>query len=237
MPKDARNERSEQKAQEALFHQRLAELRTKNAQFPWTGGEMPALEIPREESKLFADREVEGPDISDAELERRAMLDLTSISFNFKLFYKRLHYEIKRARRYQRPLSVCLVAIDRLDEIGLKIGSDAKTAAIEGAARTLLGAIRDVDIAGRCREDCFGVILPETGRSGAEIASERIRTKIEQYPVPHMWQSMSISASVGASSFPDNGQEVEELFAQAVEALMFTMKRGGNAVNFAGFCQ
>lgn len=234
MQRDPRKERFEQKAREALFHQRLHELRMKNAQFPWSTGEMPELEIPKEESKLFADREVEGPEVTDAEVERRAMLDLTSLSFNFKSFYKRLHYEIRRARRYKRELSCLLVAIDHLDQFGLAGGPDVKTALVEGAAKILLSCIRDADVAGRCREDCFGIILPETGRSGAEVAAERIRTSIEQRSVAYMWQTMSVTASVGAAAYPEDGEEVEELFANAVEALTFTMRRGGNSVNFSG---
>jgi diguanylate cyclase (GGDEF)-like protein len=234
MYKDPRKEQFENKAKEALFHQRLAELRSQNEQFPWSCGELPDFDIPRDESKLLADREVEGPGVTDAELERRALIDLTSLSSNFKSFYKRLHYEIQRARRYKRQLSICLVGIDELDSIALRMGMDTKAVVIDATAKMLLSSIRDVDIPGRCREDCFGIILPETPVAGAEIAAERIRTKMEQLSVGQMWQSVTITVSVGAASFPENGEVVEELFAQAVEALMQTMKKGGNAISFAG---
>jgi diguanylate cyclase (GGDEF)-like protein len=233
---DPKKKQFEEKAKEALFHKRLSDLRTQNAQFPWTVmGELPQLEIPAAESKLFADREVEGPEISDADLARKAMLDLTSLSSSFGSFYKRLHYEIKRARRYRRDLSVVLVAIDNLDNLGLQLGPDIKRAIIEESAQMLLSCIRDTDVPGRCREDCFGIILPETPVDGAEIAAERIRTKMEQYIVPNTWSSSTqLTVSVGVASFPINGETVEELFAQGAEALMYTVKKGGNAVNFAG---
>lgn len=235
MFKDPRKDQFQNKAKEALFHQRLADLRSKNAQFPWSGGDMPEFEIPREESKLLANRDAEGPGVTDAELERRALLDLTSLSSSFNQFYKRLNYEILRARRYKRPLSICLAAIDDLEKIGIQRGIDTKTVVVESVAKMLLGSIRDVDIAGRCREDCFGIILPETPVAGAEVAAERIRTKMEQLAVQQQWQAtLIITVSVGAASYPDDGEEVEELFAQCVEALMATMRNGGNAVSFAG---
>jgi diguanylate cyclase (GGDEF)-like protein len=236
MYNDPKKNQFENKAKEALFHQRLADLRSKNAQFPWSAqGEAPVFDIPREESKLLANRDVEGPGVSDAELERRALLDLTSLSSSFNLFYKRLNYEILRARRYKRPLSIILIGIDDLERIGLKSSSETKTAVVEAVAKMLLGSIRDVDVPGRCREDCFGVILPETPVSGAEVAAERIRTKMEQLAVQQQWQAtLIITVSVGAASYPDDGEVVEELFASCVEALMVTMNRGGNAVNFAG---
>ena len=62
--------------QELLFQKRLAELRARNNQFPWNMKEQPDFEIPAEQSKLFADRYIEDPSLSDEEVERRALLDL-----------------------------------------------------------------------------------------------------------------------------------------------------------------
>jgi diguanylate cyclase (GGDEF)-like protein len=184
-----------------------------------------------EESKLHADRAVEG-NISDAELEHRALIDLTSLSFSFKLFYKRFHYEIQRASRYKRPLSMCLVAVDELEDIARVCGSHSKTAVIEHAARVLLRSIRDVDIAGRCREDCFGIILPETPVAGAEIAAVRIRTKMEQLEINDLNRPVQITVSIGGCSFPENGALVEELFAHTAQSLMSVVKKGGNSISF-----
>jgi diguanylate cyclase (GGDEF)-like protein len=223
----------EHSKKELLFQRRLAELRSKNEQFPWTLGDTKAdFEIPKEESKLLAEKELDR-DLSQSEVERRALLELASLSFNFRTFYKRVHYELRRAKRYTRPLSVLLVAVDRLEEVGNKGGSDAKTQVIEAAARVVLSSIRDVDIPGRCREDVFGIILPETPRSGAEVAAERLRTKLEDLNVVAGWQHYTITASVGACCYPGRASEAEELFAQVVEVLLATMRSGGNSVAFA----
>ncbi len=215
---------------EHLFQKRISDLRVQNEQFPWTTGDSPQYEIPREDAKLHAERDSEGKDISDAELERRALLDLTSQ--NFKTFYKRLNYELRRARRYGRPFALCLVGIDGFEELSSHLGSEAKPAAVDGAGRMLLSSIRDVDIAGRCREDTFGVILPETPRSGAEVAAERIRTKLEKHVITSIWQPFTITVSVGVACFPDGVAELEEMFAQAAEALLANMRKGGNRVSF-----
>lgn len=218
---------------EVLFQRRLAELRSKNAQFPWTLGETKAeFDIPREESKLLSEKELDRQ-LTDSEVERRALLELASLSFNFLTFYKRLHYELRRAKRYTRPLSLLLVAVDRLEEIGNQGGGDAKTEVIEAVARIVLSSIRDVDIAGRCREDVFGIILPETPRAGAEVAAERLRTKLEDLNVVANWKTYTITASVGACCYPGRAAEAEELFAQVVEVLLGTMRCGGNSVAFA----
>lgn len=218
---------------EILFQRRLADLRSRKQRFAWETGELPQFEIPRGESKLLADREVEDPNLTEEELELRALLDLTSRTCDFKTFYRRLNYELRRARRYKREVSLVLVAVDQYEALSLKVGPAARDAAVQAAARLLLESIRDVDIAGRCREDTFAVILPETGGPGAEVAAERIRTKMESHQLPRPFDNLVITVSVAVSHFPGHGEEVEELFGNAVDALLWTLKRGGNAVMFA----
>jgi diguanylate cyclase (GGDEF)-like protein len=224
--------KNDDRDREILFQRRLAELGFQRQRLPWNMGEIPSFEIPREESKLFADREIEDPNLTDEEIERRAIMDLLSQTYNFRTFYKRLHYELKRARRYNRALSVVLVGIDSLDMVAKNFGVDSVDVVVQSAGKLLLTCIRDVDIAGRCREDTFGVILPETPETGAEVAAERIRTRMEKHSVEHNWQKLTFTASVGVSCFPGTARSLDEFFAQAAEALLSMMKEGGNGVRF-----
>jgi len=228
MPADSDQEKFRR---EALFQKRLAERRAEHNQFPWnTGGETPVFDIPRSESKLFADRSIEDASLSDEEVERRALLDLTS--YNFWTFYKRLNYEVKRARRYKRDLTLLLVAVDGLHEIAENRGMQAENTIILSCGRVLLGSIRDVDIAGRCRDDTFGVILPETPVSGAEVAAERLRTKMEEHSVMHLEKRIAITVSVGGTNLLDNDPQADIIVARAIEALKQSMING-NMVSLA----
>jgi diguanylate cyclase (GGDEF)-like protein len=218
---------------EMLFQKRIAELGFQRAQLPWNMGEKPVFDLPVEETKFYAERELEDANLSDEEIERRVLMELLSQTTNFKSFYKRLHYEVKRARRYKRLLSVVLVGVDRLESIAYQAGIDGGDALRCSTARILLSCIRDVDVPGRCREDTFGVILPETGIDGAEVAAERIRTKLENHSIEHNWKKVNMTVSIGVSCFPNCAQSLDELFAQAAEALLTGMQRGGNTVVYA----
>jgi len=228
---DIAKRKAERAEQELLFQKRLAELRARNNQFPWNMKEEPNFEIPAEQSKLFADRYIEDPSLSDDEVERRALLDLNS--FNFWSFYKRLNYEARRAARYKRPLSLVFVTIDKLARIVELHGLQGENAVILGSGRGLLGCVRDVDIAGRCRDDCFGVILPETPRAGAEIAAERIRTRMENLTVDFNGAQIVLTVTVGGASMDEILEKPDQLIAAAVETLQVGIKAGGNSVNFA----
>ena len=227
---DKRKRLTEREEQELLFQKRLAELRGRNNQFPWNMKEQPDFEIPAEQSKLFADRYIEDPSLSDEEVERRALLDLNS--FNFWSFYKRLNYEVRRASRYKRPLSLLFVTIDKLANVVENFGLQGENAVILGTGRGLLGSVRDVDIAGRCRDDCFGVILPETPRGGAEIAAERIRTRLENLSVDYKASQILLIVTVGGASLEEGIDKPDQLIALTVEALQLGIRSGGNTVNF-----
>ena len=218
----------EKYSREALFHKRLADLRAENEQIPWSISEAPEFEIPKEQSKLFADRSIEDPNLSDDEIERRALLDLTS--YNFWTFYKRLNYESRRASRYGRDLSLLLVCIDGLSQVTGRYGLAAENAVVLAAGRVLLGCVRDVDIAGRCRDDTFGVILPETGQTGAEVAAERIRTKMEDSEIVIDGKSFSFTVSVAGIGHTDKNRPVDQLVADAINILKECIADGGNMV-------
>ncbi len=216
---------------EQLFQRRLAERLEGQNQFLWSFKEVPTFEIPREQSKLFADRYIEDPHLSDEEIERRALLDLNS--FNFWSFFKRVHYEFRRAQRYGRAVSVLMVSVDNLQSVANIHGLRAENAVVLETGKHLLSCLRDVDIAGRCRDDTFGVILPETPLSGAQIAAERIRTRMENQVIKFDVSQFTVTVTVGGSSFPGNAAAVDQLIGEAVQALQQGLSRGGNSVLFA----
>ncbi|MGD9683563.1 MAG: GGDEF domain-containing protein [Candidatus Obscuribacterales bacterium] len=218
----------EKYSREALFQRRLADLRAKNEQFPWNMEDVPEFDLPKDQSKLFADRSIEDPNLSDEEIERRALLDLTS--YNFWTFYKRLNYECRRARRYERELCLLLVCIDDLQRVSRRHGLSAENQVVLSAGRVLLSCVRDVDIAGRCRDDTFGVILPETPIRGAEIAAERIRTKMEEEVAVFDQTQIPLSVSVAGTHLTGRDQQVDSLVAIAIEGLKECMAGGGNSV-------
>lgn len=232
----------DKKAKEAEFYRRIAELRSKNNQFPWSTGEIPVFELPREQTKLYADSEAEDSEISEEQLERRVLMDLVAPTYNFRTFYKRLNYELKRANRYDRTLSLLIVAVDGLTDIANSRGMEVGDSIVAASAAVMLTSIRDIDLIGRCREDAFGIILPETPRSGAEVAAERIRTRLENYEVVIKGRSYLISVSIGVSCFSGRplvdsgfgqGPAVEEVFGSAASAVMACMQNGGNGIRFA----
>src|SRR5215469_17686975 len=118
-----------------------------------------------------------------SELEMLAVYDKLTGLYNSRSFKKKLHYELKRAKRYKRPLSLLLISMDRMDEIRRQYGLMAQEEVMRAAAEILKQAIRDVDVACRSAEDQLAVIFPETYSSRAIVVGERVREKLKSSPV------------------------------------------------------
>ncbi len=162
------------------------------------------------------------------ELERLALMDTLTELYNSRTFLKELKDELKRAKRYKRPVSLCMVSIDGLKEIARNYGALTSDAVLKVVANVISGCIRDVDVAARYSADEYAIILPETNASGAAIVAERLRQRVGTQGITHNWHNLKVTASVGLASFPAHAREHDELIARAVQALELAIQRGGD---------
>lgn len=162
------------------------------------------------------------------ELERLALLDSLTELFNSRTFLKELKDELRRGKRYKRPVALCMVTIDRFKEVSRSYGALTADAVLKAVANVIQACIRDVDIAARYSADECAIILPETNASGAAIVAERIRQRIGTEAISHNWHNLKVTASIGLASFPAHAREHDELIARATQALELAMQRGGD---------
>jgi two-component system cell cycle response regulator len=83
------------------------------------------------------------------EIERLALLDTLTDLYNSRTFLKEMKDELRRAKRYKRPVALCMVAIDGFKEISRQYGALTSDSVLKVMADILRGAIRDVDIPAR----------------------------------------------------------------------------------------
>jgi diguanylate cyclase (GGDEF)-like protein len=165
-----------------------------------------------------------------AEIEQMALYDSVTGLLNVRAFQKKLKYELKRSRRYKRPLALSMIGIDGFNLLQSDYGEFACNEALKKLGQILLETVRDVDIAARYSSAWFAVLFPETNATGASIITERIRAKIETCSVSAEWRNFRFSASIGISSFPAQARDGDALFGQCVQALELAISRGGNRI-------
>lgn len=143
-------------------------------------------------------------------------------------FKKYMLLEVKRSKRYQYPVALMLVALDKL---GASLGEAApefQRAAIRSEALEALSVLlRDIDVAMPFGEDKYLIFLPHTPLKGTTIVAGRVvekLSKLDSFP--------NGTVSVGVASFdpaqnPKDHVSFGGLVRQAGEELKKAQDAGG----------
>src|SRR5262249_21185283 len=100
---------------------------------------------------------------------------------------------------------------------------------LKGLARTLRESIRSVDFVGRIGGEEFLVVAPETGLDGAAVLAERIRTTVEDTPIPYDGHKIAVTVSMGfAVAEAGVPAEYEQMKHDAAAALSEAKATGRN---------
>jgi diguanylate cyclase (GGDEF)-like protein/putative nucleotidyltransferase with HDIG domain len=159
----------------------------------------------------------------EAERVRGLRLDTVTGLLSARAFRGRLSEEVDRARRYQRPLSVAVVAVDDFAALELMHGFRAGDELLGSVARLLAGATRAHDLLGRIAQAEFGLLLPDTSAEGALPSLERLLVELELVGDGVI---RAAGASMGVAAL-ERGMSAEGLLANARVALEGAQASGG----------
>ena len=132
--------------------------------------------------------------------------------------------EWDRARRYNRPLSVCMFDVDHFKAVNDGGGHVVGDAWLRQLGAILRDTLRDTDTAYRYGGEEFLLLLPESDVQAASAVAERLRLAVESAVGPAAWPT--VTASFGVATQEPGMADVPDLIAAADEAL-YAAKRGG----------
>jgi diguanylate cyclase (GGDEF)-like protein len=157
--------------------------------------------------------------------------ELTSL-YNHRHFVHLFKEEIKRSRRYDRPLSVMLIDIDHFKNYNDTHGHIKGNEVLKKFSAVMADSVRDIDLVARYGGEEFGIILPETGKDYALECAERIREAVEKFKFNgEEKQPLGLlTASIGIATFPDDAKREDTLLDRADVALYQAKKEGRNRV-------
>ena len=93
---------------------------------------------------------------------------------------------------------------------------------LRNACKTFVESLRKGDMVFRYGGEEFLLFLDNTDKKGALLVAERIRKAISLY--------LPTTVSLGISSFPEDGTELEELISSADKALYKAKETGRNKI-------
>lgn len=158
------------------------------------------------------------------ELNRAANYDdLTGLP-NRQLLEERLKSAQEHADRQKRSLSVCYLDIDGFKAINDQLGHDVGDQTLRTVAGRLSHTLRRGDTVARIGGDEFVLLIQS---ADPVPVYQRILAEIGQ-PIPVNDTFITITASLGASIYPDDDTDAEGLIRHADQAMYAAKEKGQN---------
>ena len=139
---------------------------------------------------------------------------------------------LAQARRNHRSLAVLFVDLDNFKPVNDSLGHHAGDELLREVARRLLAAVRQADIVARIGGDEFVLVLADMAHldDASRVAAKVIDAV--NLPVPIESRKLSVSASIGISVFPGDGDNAIDLIRHADAAMYHAKDSGRNNFQF-----
>ncbi|OGT00749.1 MAG: hypothetical protein A3H99_02345 [Gallionellales bacterium RIFCSPLOWO2_02_FULL_59_110] len=147
---------------------------------------------------------------------------------NRRLFLDRLGVALSHARRDKHVMAVIFIDLDEFKPINDNLGHQIGDKVLVAVAERMKGCLRENDTLARLGGDEFTAILPQISQH--DDASNVARKFLEcmNNPLSIDGHELHITASVGTSIFPDDGEDADTLLHHADSAMYRIKKTGRN---------
>ena len=166
--------------------------------------------------------------------KERAFIDDVTEIYNVRYLLATTENEIQRADRYENPLSVLFLDLDRFKLVNDRYGHLVGSQTLRNLSQLLLQCVRQVDTLARYGGDEFTILLVDTPHDAAMTIAERIRRTIEE----HVFEAGSeghlrLTISIGVATFPEHAGGRDALLDAADKAMYRAKSLGRNRVSSA----
>jgi len=161
-------------------------------------------------------------------LEELSVTDPLTGLYNRRLLERRLDEEISRSQRQRLAFSLLMIDLDNFKSYNDLCGHPGGDQALKRVAAVLQASARDMDVVARFGGEEFCVLLAGTGKKESVFVAERIRRAIENEPFPRGKELPRghLTASIGVSTFPEDGEAAADLI-RAADLALYQAKNGG----------
>jgi diguanylate cyclase (GGDEF)-like protein len=167
-----------------------------------------------------------------AEIEHLAFYDQLTDLPNRTLFADRCTQALAGAQRSKRLVGVMIVSLDRFKKVADTLGHAAGDVVLSEAGARLQSCLSEADTVARFDGEEFALLLTQIGEV-ADLADTSVAVH-EAFREPfHLYgQNVYITASIGISLFPFNGEDSNTILRNAGAALFRAKQQGGNNHQF-----
>jgi diguanylate cyclase (GGDEF)-like protein/PAS domain S-box-containing protein len=176
-------------------------------------------------------------DVSEARALRLKMTHLAQHDFltdmpNRLLLNDRISQAISLSRRHGKHLAVLFLDLDGFKNINDSLGHEIGDKVLQLVAQRLVACVRTSDTISRRGGDEFVILLSEIAQAGdAAISAKKILVALA---MPHAISELNVhlSASIGISIYPQDGDDADTLIKSADTAMYQAKGKGTNNYHF-----
>jgi diguanylate cyclase (GGDEF)-like protein/PAS domain S-box-containing protein len=169
---------------------------------------------------------------AEAQLLQQATVDQVTGLPNRALLFDRVARAMEHAKREQRNIGFIFVDLDRFKQVNDTRGHAAGDQLLEKVGQRLSVLIRHEDTVARLGGDEFIILLYDIELPhGPEIVASKI---VESFKAPFDIEGRKtfITASLGISIFPEDGDDAEVLLQNSDAAMYQSKRQGRNTFQF-----
>lgn len=206
------------------------ELRRRDGQLVWLHIKAEPVAMPGGKYELIgALQDITKAKEMDQLIEFQANYDVLTRLPNRTLFLDRLQTALLQAQRRSTRVALLFIDLDNFKSVNDNLGHDAGDELLVQAAQRIRDCVRTEDTVARHSGDEFVVLLADLFSSSVVA---RVADKIvSAMRVPFVIDNRLIycSVSIGAASYPEDGDQADTLVIKADQAMYEVKKSGRNA--------
>lgn len=151
--------------------------------------------------------------------------------YNHRYFQEQMKLNVENSKRYGNEFSMIILDIDFFKKFNDTYGHQSGDAVLRQVAQTLKRSVRATDIACRYGGEEMSIILPNTGKNVAHSTAEKICERVSSNKFKLQGdKEVSVTISLGVSTYPQDGQTPSELIEAADKRLYNAKNNGRNQV-------
>jgi diguanylate cyclase (GGDEF)-like protein/PAS domain S-box-containing protein len=151
---------------------------------------------------------------------------------NRMMLTDRVDQAISLARRNRGSLAILFLDLDNFKNINDSLGHSAGDRLLQSVATRLSACIRHSDTVGRLGGDEFVILLTEVKHpADAAISARKILAALMR-PYRVSEHDLTVTASIGLSTYPADGQDADTLIRNADAAMYWAKESGRNNYRF-----
>ncbi len=151
--------------------------------------------------------------------------------FNRRTFMQHFHNEMERVIRTKRySTALLMLDLDYFKSINDNYGHATGDEVLQQFSAVLRKNLRAIDIPARFGGEEFVILLPDSNQSEALIIAERLRQQVQEMPIIHGKNTVSVTVSIGVTILSAQDENNEKALHRADCALYQAKSSGRNTV-------